>query len=234
MTYTATVTVAQPLTALMSAETVEAAAPAAAHSRFAAALTQTQNTAQNNTAQDTVQDAASAQDGGATEKLATYAFRQRQPVPAYLLALAVGWLESRAVGPRSRIWAEPAVVEAAAWEFAETESFLAAGTPFRFVLSEIRKLAPKNLEYFSTTVPSCASLMVFIAQRPCTLPGVPHPVHRTIQNCSIYFPGFYPNNSRRARTVQRRSSRGCRTCGGSTTCWCCRPRSPTAAWRTHA
>lgn len=125
MTYTSTVTVAQPLTALMSAETVQGGAhaqsPAAAHSRFAAALTQ--NTAQNNT----VQDAASAQDGGATEKLATYAFRQRQPVPAYLLALAVGRLESRTVGPRSRIWAEPSVVEAAAWEFAETESFLAAG-----------------------------------------------------------------------------------------------------------
>lgn len=98
MTYTATVTVAEPLRALMSAETVEEPEPAP--SRFSAKL---------------------------SGPLATYAFRQRQPMPAYLLALAVGEVESRRVGPRSRVWAEPSVVEKAAWEFAETEAFLAAG-----------------------------------------------------------------------------------------------------------
>ena len=109
ITYSATVTVAQPLRALMSAENVEGADPAP--SRFAAAL---------------AQDASS---------LATYAFRQRQPMPAYLLALAVGMVESRVVGPRSRIWAEPPVVEAAAWEFAETETFLAAGAAYSYLLA---------------------------------------------------------------------------------------------------
>jgi hypothetical protein len=39
----------------------------------------------------------------------------------------VGELESRPVGPRSVVWGEPAVVEAAAAEFIDTERFLAAG-----------------------------------------------------------------------------------------------------------
>jgi aminopeptidase N len=48
-----------------------------------------------------------------------------QPIPPYLLALAVGHLESRELSPRSRIWAEPETVEAAAYEFAEVEAMLA-------------------------------------------------------------------------------------------------------------
>jgi len=47
-----------------------------------------------------------------------------QPIPPYLLAFAVGQLESRDVGPRSRVWAEPSVVEAAAWEFAGVDDML--------------------------------------------------------------------------------------------------------------
>ena len=52
-------------------------------------------------------------------------FRMPQPIPPYLLALAVGRLESRDVGPRSRVFAEPETVEAAAHEFAETEAMIA-------------------------------------------------------------------------------------------------------------
>lgn len=48
-----------------------------------------------------------------------------QPIPPYLLAFAVGDLASREVSPRCRVWAEPAQVEAAAWEFAEVESMIA-------------------------------------------------------------------------------------------------------------
>ncbi|TYZ62589.1 hypothetical protein PybrP1_013026 [[Pythium] brassicae (nom. inval.)] len=52
-------------------------------------------------------------------------FRQDVPVPAYLLAIAAGRLESAELGPRSRVWAEPTVVARAAHEFAQTEAFLA-------------------------------------------------------------------------------------------------------------
>ena len=46
------------------------------------------------------------------------------PVQSYLIAIAVGGLESRRIGPRSHVWAEPGLVDRAAHDFAETESFL--------------------------------------------------------------------------------------------------------------
>ena len=54
----------------------------------------------------------------------TFLFEMPQPIPPYLLALAVGDLDSRDLSPRSRVWAEPGVVSAAAWEFAEIESMI--------------------------------------------------------------------------------------------------------------
>jgi leukotriene-A4 hydrolase len=54
----------------------------------------------------------------------TFTFEMPQPIPPYLLALAVGHLESRELSPRSRIWAEPETVDAAAYEFAEIELML--------------------------------------------------------------------------------------------------------------
>jgi aminopeptidase N len=52
-------------------------------------------------------------------------FSMPQPIPPYLLALAVGRLSSRDVGPRSRVYAEPETVAAAADEFAGTEAMIA-------------------------------------------------------------------------------------------------------------
>ncbi len=51
-------------------------------------------------------------------------YEMPQAIPPYLLALAVGQLASKDLGPRSRVWAEPAVLEKAAWEFAEVDSML--------------------------------------------------------------------------------------------------------------
>jgi leukotriene A-4 hydrolase/aminopeptidase len=50
-----------------------------------------------------------------------FRFTMPQPIPSYLLALAVGRLEARDLSPRSRVWAEPETVAAAAWEFAGIE-----------------------------------------------------------------------------------------------------------------
>ena len=57
----------------------------------------------------------------------TFAFRQPIAMASYLVALAVGNLASKEVGPRSSVWAEPSVVDAAAYEFADTEKFIATG-----------------------------------------------------------------------------------------------------------
>jgi len=56
----------------------------------------------------------------------TFEFRLTQPIPPYLIALAVGDLEFRSVGPRTGVYAEPSVVDAAAREFADLESMVTA------------------------------------------------------------------------------------------------------------
>jgi leukotriene-A4 hydrolase len=69
-----------------------------------------------------------AEDRGVEERdgRRTFRFAQDRPVPAYLVALAAGVLTSRELSPRSRVWAESSVVDAAAWEFAEVEELLTA------------------------------------------------------------------------------------------------------------
>ncbi len=77
---------------------------------------------------------------------ATWRFSMPQPIPPYLLALAVGDLDSRDLGPRTRVHAEPGVVDAAAWEFADVEHMLAAGEalfgPYRWERYDFIVLPP--------------------------------------------------------------------------------------------
>ncbi|KAK7459421.1 hypothetical protein BaRGS_00039016 [Batillaria attramentaria] len=55
-------------------------------------------------------------------------FRLKQPIPSYLVALAVGDIASAEIGPRSRVWAEPCMLDAAKAEFeGEVEKFLTTG-----------------------------------------------------------------------------------------------------------
>jgi hypothetical protein len=51
-------------------------------------------------------------------------FTMPQPIPTYLLALAVGNLDRRDLGDRSCVYAEPETVEKAAWEFAEVDGMI--------------------------------------------------------------------------------------------------------------
>lgn len=53
-------------------------------------------------------------------------FNQPMPLPSYLVAIAVGVLESRQLGHRSKVWSEKEEIERSAWEFAETEKYLQA------------------------------------------------------------------------------------------------------------
>ena len=55
-----------------------------------------------------------------------YRFVMSQPIPSYLMALCVGDLEFRKLGPRTGVYAEPAVIARAATEFADLEEFLKA------------------------------------------------------------------------------------------------------------
>lgn len=51
-------------------------------------------------------------------------FRMPQPIPSYLLAIAVGELDAREIGPRVTVYAEPQRLESAAAEFADTERMI--------------------------------------------------------------------------------------------------------------
>jgi leukotriene-A4 hydrolase len=75
-----------------------------------------------------------------------YAFVMPQAIPSYLIALAVGDLEFKATGPRTGVYAEKPVVNAAAKEFADTESMIAASEklfgPYRWTRYDILVLPP--------------------------------------------------------------------------------------------
>ena len=56
----------------------------------------------------------------------TYHFEMKQPIPSYLLAMAVGDVEFRSVGEHTGVYATPDLIDAAAYEFAEMEDMLVA------------------------------------------------------------------------------------------------------------
>jgi imidazolonepropionase-like amidohydrolase len=75
-----------------------------------------------------------------------YSFRMEQPIPSYLMALAVGDLAFKPLGARSGVYAEPSVVDAAAYEFADTETLIAAAEalygPYRWGRYDLLVLPP--------------------------------------------------------------------------------------------
>ena len=68
----------------------------------------------------------SAENPTETSEDGVYVFRMAQPIPAYLLALAVGEVEYRSVGERCAVYATPDLIDKAAYEFAEMEDLLIA------------------------------------------------------------------------------------------------------------
>ena len=75
---------------------------------------------------DTLLAVMSAANDPDTERDGEYDFTMPQPVPSYLIALAIGDLQFKPMGERTGVYAEPALLDAAAEEFADTESMLEA------------------------------------------------------------------------------------------------------------
>ncbi|MCA1748167.1 MAG: aminopeptidase [Sphingomonadales bacterium] len=67
-------------------------------------------------------------DGGADseDNLRAWRFKMENPVPTYLIAIAIGDLEFREIGERSGVYAEPSVVEEAAAEFEDLPEMIDA------------------------------------------------------------------------------------------------------------
>ncbi|MBL36833.1 MAG: aminopeptidase [Xanthomonadales bacterium] len=75
-----------------------------------------------------------------------YEFNMPQPIPSYLMAIGIGKLDFQATGPRSGVYAEPSLVEAAAEEFSELEAMIDAGEelygPYRWDRYDLLILPP--------------------------------------------------------------------------------------------
>jgi len=73
-------------------------------------------------------------------------FRMEQPIPSYLIALAVGDLAFQPLGPRTGVWAEPSMLARAAYEFADTEKMVEATEkrfgPYRWGRYDLLVLPP--------------------------------------------------------------------------------------------
>ncbi|WP_066793716.1 M1 family metallopeptidase [Sphingomonas soli] len=76
----------------------------------------------------------------------TYRFRMDRPVPPYLIALAVGDLAFKATGPRSGVWSEPSMLDAAAHEVGDVEKMIDAAQalygPYRWGRYDMLVLPP--------------------------------------------------------------------------------------------
>jgi aminopeptidase N len=75
-----------------------------------------------------------------------YSFVMPQPVPSYLIALAVGDLEFQETGPRTGVYAEKPMIKQAAKEFADTEAMIQANEkmfgPYRWSRYDILVMPP--------------------------------------------------------------------------------------------
>jgi leukotriene-A4 hydrolase len=78
--------------------------------------------------------------------LSVFRFRMDKRIPPYLLALAVGDIAFRSIGKNTGVYAEPAIVDKAASEFAEVDQMIAAAEklygPYRWGRYDILVLPP--------------------------------------------------------------------------------------------
>ncbi|HEV2148916.1 MAG TPA: M1 family metallopeptidase [Longimicrobiaceae bacterium] len=75
-----------------------------------------------------------------------FRFRMDQPIPPYLIALGVGDLAFRALGPRTGVYTEPAMLEKAAHELADVEKMVTVAEslygPYRWGRYDLLVLPP--------------------------------------------------------------------------------------------
>jgi aminopeptidase N len=85
-------------------------------------------------------------DGQRVQGGRAYRFKLDKPVPPYLIAIAVGDLEFRSLGPRSGVYTEPSMLDAAAAELADTEKMITAAEslygPYRWGRYDLLVLPP--------------------------------------------------------------------------------------------
>ena len=75
-----------------------------------------------------------------------YTFKMDQPVPPYLIAIGIGDIAFRSLGPRTGVYAEPPMISRAAQELEDLEKMIAAaetlGGPYRWGRYDVLVLPP--------------------------------------------------------------------------------------------
>jgi len=88
----------------------------------------------------------SAENDPKAKRNGDYTFVMPEPVPSYLIALAVGDLEFQETGPRTGVYAEKSMIKEAAKEFADTESMIQANEkrfgPYRWSRYDVLVMPP--------------------------------------------------------------------------------------------
>ena len=83
---------------------------------------------------------------GASNGRRTYRFKMEKPVAPYLIAIAAGDIAFRELGPRTGVWTEPAMLDRAAAELADTEKMVVAAEklygPYRWGRYDVIVLPP--------------------------------------------------------------------------------------------
>ncbi|MEP7316913.1 MAG: M1 family metallopeptidase, partial [Sphingomicrobium sp.] len=93
-----------------------------------------------------VMSAPSAGDPTAADGKRAFRFAMDKPVAPYLIAIAVGDLKFRSLGPRTGVWTEPAMLDKAAAELGDTEKMIDAAEklfgPYRWGRYDMLVLPP--------------------------------------------------------------------------------------------
>lgn len=88
----------------------------------------------------------SAENPAAVSSDGAWHFTMPHPIPSYLMALAAGDFAFRPIGERTGVYAEPSLVDKAAWEFAEVDQMMAAAEslygPYRWGRYDVLVLPP--------------------------------------------------------------------------------------------
>ncbi|MEN5060225.1 M1 family metallopeptidase [Luteimonas sp. TWI1416] len=88
----------------------------------------------------------SADNDPAAQRDGDYTFKMPQKIPSYLMAIAAGDLVFKPISERSGIWAEPATIDRAVAEFADTEKMIATTEqlygPYRWERYDLLILPP--------------------------------------------------------------------------------------------
>ncbi|KAM8935304.1 leukotriene A-4 hydrolase isoform 3-T3 [Lycaon pictus] len=91
-----------------------------------------------------------------------YKFSQKVPIPCYLIALVVGALESRQIGPRTLVWSEKEQVEKSAYEFSEIKTF-GDTHPYTKLVVDLTNVDP-DVAYSSVPYEKGFALLFYLEQ----------------------------------------------------------------------